>query len=100
MATSGAACDGSTKYAQDGTYVLKCENGAWAPGITVAAGDQLLAAYKAKLAPRPPTTQPRSQSSYYANCTAARAAGVTPIYRGEPGYSSKLDRDGDGVACE
>ncbi|WP_239681902.1 excalibur calcium-binding domain-containing protein [Streptococcus constellatus] len=22
------------------------------------------------------------------------------MYRGQPGYSSKLDRDGDGVACE
>ncbi|MFK0286531.1 excalibur calcium-binding domain-containing protein [Streptomyces sp. NPDC090499] len=39
-------------------------------------------------------------STYYANCTAARAAGVTPLYRGEPGYDSHLDRDGDGVACE
>ena len=36
----------------------------------------------------------------YANCTEARAAGVTPLYRGEPGYASKLDRDGDGVVCE
>lgn len=36
----------------------------------------------------------------YANCTEARAAGVTPLHRGDPGYSSKLDRDGDGVACE
>ncbi|WP_046728798.1 excalibur calcium-binding domain-containing protein [Streptomyces humi] len=39
-------------------------------------------------------------SAYYANCTAARAAGVTPLYRGDPGYDSHLDRDGDGVACE
>jgi hypothetical protein len=29
-----------------------------------------------------------------------RAAGAAPLYRGQPGYSSKLDRDGDGVACE
>ena len=36
----------------------------------------------------------------YPNCTAARAAGAAPIYAGQPGYSSKLDRDGDGVACE
>ncbi len=41
-----------------------------------------------------------TSSSFYANCTAARAAGVTPIFAGEPGYSSKLDRDGDGIACE
>ncbi|SCF21933.1 Excalibur calcium-binding domain-containing protein [Micromonospora haikouensis] len=37
---------------------------------------------------------------YYANCTAVRAAGAAPIRRGDPGYSRKLDRDGDGVGCE
>lgn len=37
---------------------------------------------------------------YYPNCTAARAAGAAPIRRGAPGYSGKLDRDGDGIACE
>lgn len=37
---------------------------------------------------------------YYQNCTAVRDAGAAPIYDGDPGYSSKLDRDGDGVACE
>ncbi|GAA3969153.1 GmrSD restriction endonuclease domain-containing protein [Gordonia caeni] len=37
---------------------------------------------------------------YYRNCSAARAAGAAPLYRGQPGYSSKLDRDGDGIACE
>jgi hypothetical protein len=36
----------------------------------------------------------------YANCAAVRAAGAAPIHRGEPGYSRKLDRDGDGIACE
>jgi hypothetical protein len=36
----------------------------------------------------------------YANCDAARAAGVAPLHRGDPGYSRSLDRDGDGVACE
>ena len=41
-----------------------------------------------------------SQRSYYANCSEARAAGVTPIYRGEPGYGPHLDRDNDGIACE
>ncbi len=37
---------------------------------------------------------------YYANCAAVRAAGAAPIRTGQPGYSGKLDRDGDGVACE
>ncbi|WP_286175111.1 excalibur calcium-binding domain-containing protein [Mycobacterium sp. DL99] len=36
----------------------------------------------------------------YPNCAAARAAGAAPLYAGQPGYSTKLDRDGDGVACE
>jgi hypothetical protein len=39
-------------------------------------------------------------SVYYPNCTAARAAGAAPIQIGEAGYRRKLDRDGDGVACE
>ncbi|CAN7549297.1 excalibur calcium-binding domain-containing protein [Pararhizobium sp. LjRoot238] len=38
--------------------------------------------------------------AYFPNCAAARAAGAAPIYAGEPGYRRKLDRDGDGVACE
>ncbi|WP_309096175.1 excalibur calcium-binding domain-containing protein [Streptomyces sp.] len=37
---------------------------------------------------------------YYANCGEVRAAGAAPIRRGEPGYASHLDRDGDGVACD
>ncbi len=36
----------------------------------------------------------------FASCAEARAAGKAPLYRGDPGYSTKLDRDGDGVACE
>jgi len=37
---------------------------------------------------------------YYENCDAVRAAGAGPIHRGDPGYGSHLDRDGDGSACE
>jgi hypothetical protein len=37
---------------------------------------------------------------YYKNCTEARAAGVTPLYEGDPGYAPHLDRDHDGIACE
>ncbi|WP_308307522.1 excalibur calcium-binding domain-containing protein [Streptomyces sp. ISL-10] len=39
-------------------------------------------------------------STYYANCSAVRAAGAAPIHAGDPGYGRHLDRDGDGVACE
>lgn len=40
------------------------------------------------------------ESVSYANCTEARNAGAAPVRRGDPGYSSRLDRDGDGVGCE
>ena len=40
------------------------------------------------------------QTVYWRNCSEARAAGAAPVYRGSPGYSRKLDRDGDGVGCE
>ncbi|MFV1372480.1 excalibur calcium-binding domain-containing protein, partial [Klebsiella pneumoniae] len=40
------------------------------------------------------------QNVSYANCTEARNAGAAPVRRGDPGYSSRLDRDGDGVGCE
>lgn len=36
----------------------------------------------------------------YNSCKEAREAGAAPIKLGEPGYSKKLDRDGDGIACE
>lgn len=48
---------------------------------------------QAQAAPAPVTT-------YYPNCAAARAAGVAPIYEGQPGYGTHLDRDRDGIACE
>lgn len=37
---------------------------------------------------------------FYKNCTAVRKAGKAPLYKGEPGYRLKLDRDKDGIACE
>jgi hypothetical protein len=39
-------------------------------------------------------------SVYYPNCAAAKAAGAAPLHRGDPGYRTGLDRDGDGIACE
>jgi Excalibur calcium-binding domain len=37
---------------------------------------------------------------YYANCGAARAAGAAPLREGLAGYTARLDRDRDGIACE
>lgn len=57
--------------------------------------------------PSPKPQQPASNTSsggganvYYENCDAARAAGAAPVRRGDPGYGSHLDRDGDGSGCE
>ena len=40
------------------------------------------------------------QSIHYSGCNEVRAAGKAPIYAGEPGYSSDMDGDDDGIACE
>ena len=39
-------------------------------------------------------------SAFYRGCREARAAGATPLHRGEPGYRVEMDGDGDGIACE
>jgi len=46
------------------------------------------------------TTNAPQPSLNFRNCTEAKAAGYSNIRRGEAGYSSKLDRDGDGLACD
>ncbi|MEV7216071.1 excalibur calcium-binding domain-containing protein [Kitasatospora cineracea] len=49
--------------------------------------------------PGPATSSALAEPSYR-NCAEAKASGAAPLYRGEPGYRSGLDRDGDGIACE
>lgn len=44
--------------------------------------------------------QPNTNGAVFNSCAEAKAAGAAPLYRGSPGYSAKLDRDGDGIACE
>jgi hypothetical protein len=56
-------------------------------------------------APIPPAqaagpADPVPAAAYYANCAAARAAGVAPLHVGQPGYRNAMDGDSDGVACE
>lgn len=47
--------------------------------------------------PAPPAPAPARP---FTSCAQAREAGAAPLYRGDPGYSPRLDRDKDGVACE
>ena len=74
------------------------------PDSAVAPADSPPAATQpvapAPVAPAPVVPQPAPAGVYYPNCAAARAAGAAPLYAGQPGYRSGLDRDGDGRACE
>jgi hypothetical protein len=99
-----------------GLWVTQAEHDAMASVLgncadALAPTDQHAPAPVQQPAPQPapaPVQQPAPQpapvpapaAAYYANCTAVRAAGKAPLLLGQPGYSTKLDRDGDGIACE
>jgi len=72
--------------------------------LAAAAGMMLATAYQAGGLPRllPQALMSLSPSGIptYRNCAIARAAGAAPVYRGQPGYATWLDRDNDGVGCE
>ncbi|MDR0481828.1 MAG: excalibur calcium-binding domain-containing protein [Cellulomonadaceae bacterium] len=53
-----------------------------------------------KATPKKSTPKKNPVTAPFKNCTAARAAGAAPVHRGDPGYGSHLDRDGDGIGCE
>lgn len=68
--------------------------------VPVPAPAPVRTAAPAPAQPLAPAAAPPQLSAWYPNCAAARAAGAAPLRRGEPGYSSTLDRDNDGIACE
>lgn len=72
----------------DGSYTIRAEKGLGTARST------------APVSPAPAASPTSRAAVSFANCTEARAAGYSNIRRGEPGYAPKLDRDGDGVACE
>jgi hypothetical protein len=51
-------------------------------------------------APTTTTTGPPDPEPHYRTCLDAWRAGALPLFEGEPGYSRRLDDDGDGQACE
>ena len=96
--TAEAAASAKAKEAAD---AKKTKAAAAAKAKKAAEAKAALAAEKARKKKIAEAEVRKSPSSaYYKNCTAVRNAGAAPIYRGEPGYSRKLDRDGDGIACE
>ncbi|MGN6606278.1 MAG: TerD family protein [Jatrophihabitans sp.] len=95
---AGGPIDGSRAR-----QIIRLINATTCPGAiltTHPTRQPLVPTVRPTTTPTAPVPIPIETDVYYANCTEARAAGAAPIYRGDPGYSSKLDRDGDGVACE
>ena len=86
-----------------GKYEITTERGA-APAVPPVTSPKPVTP-RVVTAPRPVTPPPApvtppAADVYFPNCAAARAAGKTPLLRGQPGYRTGLDRDGDGRACE
>jgi hypothetical protein len=80
-----------------GLWVAPAEHDAMARVLSSCADQPALTS---SFAPEPAPAPAPASDTYYENCTAVRAAGAAPIRAGDPGYSRKLDRDGDGVGCE
>jgi Excalibur calcium-binding domain len=63
----------------------------WVSMAVGAVGFALIAAV-----PYAPTA---SAAPPYSSCKEAIADGAAPLFKGDPGYSEKLDTNGDGMAC-
>lgn len=77
--------------------------GFWGPscgGLDVKPAPQPVVPQPQPVVPQPEPAPAPPAEAYYANCAAAKAAGAAPLYAGQPGYRTALDRDKDGVACE
>ena len=93
LAISALACGAEDKKKQGG--------GVADTTVTTAAPTTTTTAKAATTTTaKPATTSTTAKTVSYANRAAVKAAGAAPIRRGDPGYSSRLDRDGDGIACE
>lgn len=65
----------------------------------VAARSALAAGTLAVLSLLVPTPAHALPAQSFASCEQARAAGYSDMAAGTTGYSTALDRDGDGIAC-
>lgn len=91
LAIAGSACSSTAKSER-------------LPTVTTSVGASEDAPEPTTPASTPDTTPdsspPATSAVSYANCAAVRAAGKAPLYAGQPGYDSDLDRNNNGVACE
>ncbi len=84
------------------------QNGKYSPIQTAADGETKTVnnsqdAVASESATKKVKNQTESKSTNgrtFANCTEAFEAGVFDIRRSDASYQAKLDRDGDGIACE
>ena len=86
-----------------GLWVTPAERDAMARVLSTCPAQDLPAAAGPAPVPPPapaPGRAPAPAGAPFENCAAARAAGAAPVRRGDPGYGTHLDGDGDGVACE
>nr|DAX76252.1 MAG TPA: Excalibur calcium-binding domain protein [Caudoviricetes sp.] len=68
--------------------------------LSILLGGVILALPMAGATKKVKKSSGNSTTVYFKSCKAAKAAGYSDMKRGEPGYSTNLDRDGDGIACE
>ena len=96
----GLNSEGCHNNRKTGDY--HCHRGGSSSGNSSSGGSAARSnSAPAAAAPQGLYTAPATSGTlWFANCSQARAAGVAPIRRGEPGYAAHLDRDDDGVACE
>nr|WP_239565536.1 excalibur calcium-binding domain-containing protein [Brevibacillus fulvus] len=90
--------DGGKSEAVASVVRSETESGVDSQAATPAAAEHQTS--PAKSVNANPQTVQQTTPVVYKNCSAVRAAGAAPLRAGEPGYSRKLDRDGDGIACE
>ena len=90
--------DGYGRHPRQDDYVAA---DAAAPSICAASSTTQATATREATEPDAETELPETgKTTPYANCTEVREAGAAPLHRGDPGYSTRLDRDRDGTACE
>lgn len=93
-----------TMYLLEGRYKVVMSADGYEPErawITVPKQKNILVNFNTKTPlAQPLVSQESMESVYFGSCAAAKAAGAAPLYSGSAGYSRRLDRDGDGVACE
>lgn len=71
-----------------------------AAGVVIAAGIVAFEKAKARSDARAAALAALPQGYEFPGCNEVRRLGLDPLYSTEPGFSVRMDGDGDGIACE